>query len=86
LIISSDVKELKPLAHSVFFLSKIFIWSPLLNFPVIFLIPAANKLFPDLKAFFAPSSIMIEPFGATELIIHFFLASSFETLELNQVQ
>ena len=48
--------------------------------------PAANKLFPDLKAFFAPSSIMIAPLGATELIIHFFLASSFETLEPNQVQ
>jgi hypothetical protein len=57
-----------------------------LNFPEIFLIPAANKLFPNLNAFFAPSSIIIEPFGAIELMIHFFLASSFETLELNHVQ
>ena len=76
---SSDVKELKPLAHSEFFLSKILIWSPFLNFPDTFLIPAANKLFPDFKARLAPSSIMIAPFGAIELIIHFFLASSFET-------
>ena len=29
---------------------------------------------------------MIDPFGAIELMIHFFLASSFETLELNHVQ
>ena len=53
---SSDVKELKPLAHSEFFLSKTLIWSPFLNFPDTFLIPAANKLFPDFKARLAPSS------------------------------
>ena len=70
LIISSDVKELKPLAHSIFFLSRIFMWSPLLNLPEIFFIPAANKLFPNLRAFFAPSSTIIEPLGATEPRIH----------------
>ena len=51
-----------------------------------FFIPAANKLLPDFNAFFAPSSIIIAPLGAIELIIHFFLASNFETFGLNQVQ
>ena len=31
-------------------------WSPLLKFPDIFLIPAASKLFPFFSAFLAPSS------------------------------
>ena len=48
-------------------------WSPFLNLPETFFIPAANKLLPDLSAFFAPSSIVSSPLGDTELIIHFFL-------------
>ena len=54
--------------------------------PETFLIPAANKLFPAFNAFLAPSSIINAPLGATELIIHFFLASNFEIFGLNQVQ
>ena len=58
----------------------------MLNFPKTFLIPAANKLLPLLSAFFAPSSIVISPFGEIELIIHFFLACNFDILDINQVQ
>ena len=61
-------------------------WSPLLNLPLTFFIPAANKLLPFFKAFLAPSSIINTPFGDMELIIHFFLASSLETFEINKVQ
>ena len=86
LIISFEEKELSPLAYSDKFLSRILIWSPFLKTPSTFLIPAANKLFPFLRAFIAPSSIIKSPLGETELIIHFFLASNFEILGKNQVQ
>ena len=58
----------------------------MLNFPLTFFIPAANKLLPFLSAPIAPSSIITSPFGEIELIIHFFLASSLETLVKNHVQ
>ena len=48
--------------------------------------PAANRLFPFKSAFLAPSSIVSSPFGEIELIIHFFLACNFDTLDINQVQ
>ena len=86
LIISSDEKELNPRANSFSLISIILMWSPFLNFPETFLIPAANKLFPFKRAFLAPSSIISSPFGETELIIHFFLACSFDIFETNKVQ
>ncbi len=39
-----------------------------------------------MRAFFAPSSINSVPFMETELIIHFFLACNFVTLDKNHVQ
>jgi hypothetical protein len=56
-----------------------------LKFPFTFFIPAANKLLLSFKAFLAPSSIINSPFGDTELIIHFFLASNFEIFDVNKV-
>ena len=85
-IISSDENELRPLAHSEFWLSKTLMWSPFLNLPETFFIPAANKLLPLESARLAPSSIKSSPLGEIELIIHFFLASNLEILGKNQVQ
>ena len=84
--ISTEENELKPLANSLFSLSTILIWSPLLKFPDTFFIPAASKLFPLFKANLAPSSIISSPLGEIELIIHFFLASNLEIFGRNQVQ
>ena len=86
LFISSEEKELRPLANSLFLVSRIFIWSPLLNFPDKLIIPAANKLLPPTSAFLAPSSMTRVPFGETELIIHFFLACNLDILDSNKVQ
>jgi len=60
-------------------------WSPFSKEPLIFLTPAGNKLFPLFIAFIAPWSITTSPLGATDPIIHCFLASSLEILGKNQV-
>ena len=54
--------------------------------PLTLVIPAANKLLPLDSACVAPSSITISPLGEIELIIHFFLASNFDTFGKNQLQ
>ena len=83
--ISAELKETNPLASCFSFSSIINTFSPLSNDPFIFVIPAANKLFPFKSAFAAPLSICITPDELRDPIIHFFLASKLEILGIKWV-
>ena len=67
LIISSEEKDVSPLAQSLPFSSTIKIFSPFKNWPSTLIIPAGKRLFPFLSALEAPLSICIFPLDLVSL-------------------